>query len=407
MATVYWLGFAQAVPGVRTLTIGGAPAAGDTVTVTVTGSGKFVKYTVVTGDTTSTVASAVQALWAASPEAEVTEITATVSGAVVTFTGPSDGAPFTITSSKTGTVTVTDANVTTETGPHHADNVTNYSGGTLPSNGDTLVFAQGANGPKYALTAITATGLTVRRDAEFTGQIGLFEDSPNGYREYRTQFLDLDFATLNFESSNRDVSQQFRIHSLNGSAVTINVYGADQPQRGQPPVLELYGMPASSTLRGSNASVGVALQPAQTGTVVASLTNSVFEAGPGSTLTTPAFVDCAATLRATASTLTVSGDSSEVILTNAAAVTGALTVQEGAVRWRSTGSPGSAVVGTGATLDLFNAPAALTAFNVSAYANCTIDNRAGKMAANSVITPVNCTWGEINYLSKSNEPHTL
>lgn len=416
MANVYYLGFAQAVPGVRKLVIAGAPGAGDTVTITVTGSGKFVKYTLISGDTAATVVTALLTLWSASPEREVTEITAAAdptSTTAILFTGPSNGATFTITTTKTGGVTVTDSNVTTETGPHHLDNVTNYSTGALPNAGgvDTLIFLEGSRGPMFALTALAAIDLVeVQRFAEFTGRWGLPEVNDNGYREYRTQFAQFNTAAIRFEASTQDQSQQFRVQSMSGSAVTVRVQGSDTPRSNDTPVFEFYATPAASILTGSNASVGVALQRGQTGTVVATLTNCFFECGTGATLTTPIFNNCTGTVRATATTLTITGESSEITFRNAAAVTGATLVQEGKLIWLSTGnlsSGTSCTVGTAGTVDLFNAPSALAAFNVFLNSGATLDDRNGKMVATSTVKAVGCSMNEVNWLTKSDFTVTL
>lgn len=412
MATKYYVGIAQPVPGVRRLTIAGAPAAGDTVTVTVTGSGKFVTYTLVTGDTAASVVTALLALWAASRQGEITEISAVVdpaSSAAILFTGPADGATFTITSTKTGGVTVTDANVTTETGPHHADNTANYSPAGLPAGTDTLVFGAGTFGPKYALTALAAIALTLaERRPEFVAQVGLTEVSPNGYQEYRTKFLQLNTAALTWAQTANDTEQQFRIQTVT-TACTVNTTGID-PSRAGGPVLEITGLVATSTVSSSGASLGLDYRAGQSGApATISATDSTLFTGPGCVASGALTInDTTAELWGNFSSLTVNGTASTVTARGTAAATGAngTTVNNGSVLWKSSGDPtgsGTTVnVRGGATFDVSEAPVVLPTIAFVASAGSTINNIAGRITTPYTVNPDGCRLDEINHQAPPN-----
>jgi hypothetical protein len=79
--------------------------------------------------------------------------------------------------------------------------VTNYSGGALPSNGDTLnLDGLSSGGLLYNADAITATGLTVNV-TNWSAPLGLPEYNPSGYNEYRATYLNLFATTINYRGA--------------------------------------------------------------------------------------------------------------------------------------------------------------------------------------------------------------
>ena len=130
MASNRWLGRAQAIAQVDTVTSTGSPAQNDTITLTIN-----TKNLVVTigeaSPTTTTVALAIKEAWenetftdplnSKTPAgggddiAEHAEITATASGAVVTLTHDTPGTPFTLSVTETGSGTAPEATATAAT----------------------------------------------------------------------------------------------------------------------------------------------------------------------------------------------------------------------------------------------------------------------------------------------------
>ncbi len=216
MATIRWLGAAQDVPQITPVTIALTWATGDKASLTI--NKKTLTLTLGTDATTADVASELYYAWNATSATanlagatldesrnvggqeipEFNGIKATVSGSVVTLTGP-PGEPFTVTRSSVtagdGTLTV-GPNTQEATGKHFWDNVDNWEGGVVPANidtinGDTALFDFGSVDVKYALDN-TEQNISIVREDTYTGNIGLPQiHATYGYVEYRKRFLDL------------------------------------------------------------------------------------------------------------------------------------------------------------------------------------------------------------------------
>lgn len=189
---------APAYSQVDSLTVGGAPVAGNTISATI--NSKAVTYTVVTGDTTSTAAAGLQALLSASTAPpEFAEVNWTVSSAVVTGTAATPGSPFTLTASAAGAATLTRAAVTANSSPSDAANAANWlrnGVAALPQNGDDVTLADSSVPLLWNLNALAAVMFnSLTRWQSMTGQIGLPEvNATGGYQEYRPQYF--QFSTV-------------------------------------------------------------------------------------------------------------------------------------------------------------------------------------------------------------------
>ncbi|REJ65823.1 MAG: hypothetical protein DWQ31_16555 [Planctomycetota bacterium] len=213
-ANVNWIGAAQDVPQITTITIADTWASGDTATITC--NNKSVTITCgATMDTPAEVAAGLAEALALThhDESKLTadmtvnvggrelgefwDFDATVSGAVITLTSRVAGVPFTVTTSE---VTAGDGTVgspsTTQaaTGKNHFNNAKNWSTGTVPNAGDAIFFRSGDVSVLYNL-ANTTLDLDLRIGSGYGGSIGLppVNASVNGreYREYRTRYLAL------------------------------------------------------------------------------------------------------------------------------------------------------------------------------------------------------------------------
>ena len=211
MANKYWLGAADDVNQVDTITATGTWAADDTATITC--NNKTVTVTLgssfATTDVVEALANAINAIDATSDLAndetrnrggrelgEFRDMLASASGSVLTLTSATAGVPFTVTRSETtagsgalGAVT----SVTAATGRNWFDNAANWEGGAVPSIADTIIYSDGNVGVLHGLDNTTAD-LSISRANEYAGNIGLLPTNTTHsgfpYHEYRQLKLD-------------------------------------------------------------------------------------------------------------------------------------------------------------------------------------------------------------------------
>jgi hypothetical protein len=185
MATKSLRGDAPAVAKVQTVTIGSSTAA---QTFYIERNGKRVTYTAGAGETTASVAAALQALLDASTIAEFRECSWTYpgTGAIITATAQDAGRPATFTAGGTGTIST--ATPTPSAGPSDASTVANWSGAALPANTDNLIIARGADllyGLEALAPPVALAGLQIK--ASYEAAIGLPPVNEGEYLEDRTR----------------------------------------------------------------------------------------------------------------------------------------------------------------------------------------------------------------------------
>jgi len=194
MATIYWLGTADAVKQVATVQITAFDAA---TTYEITIGDKVVS--VIGNTNVNTTASDLQVALEASTNPYFVEIDWTVSTDTITATAGTAGVPFVAASSVTGGTGTIGAVTTTTTssGPNDWSTALNWSGGAVPVNSDTVHFRDNSISVAYGLdqNAVTLTLLNI--DKTYTGKIGL------DYRRFATS---VDGATTDAtEVEYRDV----------------------------------------------------------------------------------------------------------------------------------------------------------------------------------------------------------
>lgn len=210
MATVRWQGKAANITQVDTITVANVWAEDDTATLTI--NGNDVVCTVGSDDSTATVAQLIRdAINASSYAADATtgdynvgaqeipeftdvkaEILSTATN-VVRVIAKTPGKPFTlsVTESTAGTGTAAETTLVAATGRHFWDNGDNWTGGSVPTSSDTIVFDSGNVSCKYGLptAATNLDPVAVKVGLGFTGHLGLPEinrDNANAaYYEYR------------------------------------------------------------------------------------------------------------------------------------------------------------------------------------------------------------------------------
>lgn len=122
------------------------------------------------------------------------------------------------------------------TGPAHWDNVGNWSGGAVPTNGDTAIFEQNSNPVKYGLaqSAVTLALLEIR--ASYTGTIGLFHENREGntpYIEYRPKSLQIGATNVRIGAGEGSGSKRIRL-DLGSTQSSVTIFSSATPaQLGQ------------------------------------------------------------------------------------------------------------------------------------------------------------------------------
>jgi hypothetical protein len=305
MATRQWLGNAPFTAQVMTFTITGAANA---ATISVTINGLAITYALTGGDTNATAAAALQALLTASTLPEFQEVTWTVSTNVITGTATTAGTPFTATGQAAGGTTNTVATPTANSSPNDVNIATNWSGGAVPVNGDDIVFQDNSVSALWSLSALAAVTGTVTVWQNYTGQIGLPENNPLGYAEYRPTYFQANPSTLTIGVGSRGNGSglmQFNVGSVTCAITVINT-GANSP--GTDYALRLLGTSASNTLKQNGGTIGIAMLPSEVATFsTITVQNGSAELGSGVTLTTANCNGGTLTLRGTCTTLTVTG----------------------------------------------------------------------------------------------------
>lgn len=241
-------------------------------------NGKSVTYALTGTDTTATAAAALQALLAtvsgtAAVPPEFTEQTWTVSGAVITVTDNTPGTPFTLTASATGGgATITRASKVANSSPSDVNNANNWlrnGSPSLPQNGDDVVLANSSVPLLWNLTALAAvTFNSFTRYQSFTGAVGLPENNPNGYVEYRPtyfQFLGPVGAlplVLGVGPGSGPTRERYNVL---GQQTNLIVLASGSPADAY--AVRFLGTHASNTAKVLNTSVGIGMLPGETSTL--------------------------------------------------------------------------------------------------------------------------------------------
>lgn len=192
MPTTSWIGNGQQNSAVDTIVVT-ATAIGGSCSAII--NGKSIIYTGVVGDTTTTFATNWTALLnAATVPPEFTEMTwANPSDGVITATATTPGTPFTLTKSQSGGATCTLTHTIANSSQSDVNNSANWirnGVASLPQNGDDVVLAN-SNIPLLwnldLLSGILLNSWT--RYQSFTASVGLPENNPLNYVEYRPTYL--------------------------------------------------------------------------------------------------------------------------------------------------------------------------------------------------------------------------
>lgn len=296
MALNSWVGRAALATQVTTLTVGGAPAAGQTYVVTI--NGRAVTHTAAGGETTAALAAALAATLGASPIAEFAEVYWVALGAVVTA-GGEPGRPYVFAAGGTGTLTL--ATPVAANGPNFWGNPANWSLGVAPALGDD-VYVSGGPAILYDLAAVAAVLASLTFGPDFVNEVGLpatVGGSSGGAPEYRPRRLAVKATVVRVESPSRAIRLD-----LGATATTVTVDSGDGS-------LDLVAVNAANTLRVDGGRVDVAAAVGEAATLATATVGEGGEVllGAGVTLDTLSQLGGAVTLRCAVTTVVKLGGS--------------------------------------------------------------------------------------------------
>ncbi len=389
MATLYWLGIADAIAQIATIAVSGYDAA---TTYALEVNGVRVAATS-GGGTTTAVATALAAAWNLSTHPYATGVTASSNTNTVTLTADVAGVPFAAVSMASGGAGTIGAFTvgTAATGKEHWNNADNWSTGSVPVSSDDVIIGDSSVPILWGLdqNAVALASLTVRQS--YTGVIGLPAASfattaaggaPAAVTEYRQDYLLIgaDRVSLGEHDGPGDPNgaQRIKLNNNRAAASTTVVHRTTQVSGdlGLPAVrLRLAHASATLEVRKAPGGVGLAIdKPGETstvGTVTVVDPSSVSRVfiGDGVTITNYRQAGGRNLLQAAATITSAIVTGGELVLEGTAAVT-TLTVS-----------------GPGATVEANNKPSAGSALVTATVSDGGALIGTGSMAAR--------TWGTV------------
>lgn len=265
MSTLSWTGDAPAIAQVDTITVGGTWATNDLAKITI--NGNVVQFTVGATTTIAAVCAGLAAAWNASTVKEAMEITAAAGATTVTLTADAAGKPFTATVSKTSTSGTISTTTTVANGsPNDWANASNWSSGSVPANGDTVILENSKIDILYGLDqhAVTLAALNIAQS--FTGTIGLPRTNSSGYVEYRPQYLQIGATLCTIGRGDGQGSGRIKIDFYSIQTTCTIQNSGSAAESGVPSIL-LKGTHASNVLNLVKGSVGVAFFAGESATI--------------------------------------------------------------------------------------------------------------------------------------------
>lgn len=285
--TTFWVGNAASSPQVDTITVT-AVVNGGTLNATI--NGKLVSYAITNTDTTSTAAAGWQALLASrSAPPEFGEITWSVTNNVITATGPATGTPFTLATTVGGTpgAAVSHA-VAPGVSPNDIGNPVNWIRNGLfqvPQDGDDVVVADSLVPLLYNLNYFLSIGTrfnSYTRWQSFTGTVGLPENNPLGYYEYRPTYFAMTgppgaALPVRLGQGATGAGPGRERYDFRSQQVTVDAAAAGAARDDY--AIRLLGSHGSNVVRVQGTSVGIAMLPGESASL-----NGPSWVGPGGTL---------------------------------------------------------------------------------------------------------------------------
>lgn len=398
MATRTWIGASQNRKKAGTITITYDAATTYTVGIPNVTTGKIVATVGVT-DAAGTAA-ALYALLSANEEPEFQEVTWTYpgSGAVISWEENVAGLPVTIAVDDTGgTGTITLATTITGLYASDANIAKNWSGNTVPTTGDTVIFERSDVPCLYNLESVFAaadiTALTVKDT--YTGRIANPITNVRGYREYRGTTLTMQTCTtLTVDLGGITTPERFKFATgANQTTVLIRNGGGGLGSES----VWFEGAHVSNAMTVDGGSVAICPEQGDAATLATlNVLNGAVSVHSGVTLTTMNLTNSSAAIYSNATTITMSGLGTQVNLYNSVTVT-TLTANEGNVIHNSNGTITTLTLGTGAILDTSGDRRAKTITNaVAMHTGASINDPDGVITFAAGIQLTACRLNEVS-----------
>jgi hypothetical protein len=278
MANKYWQGGAASIAQVNTFAFSATWEATDIVRVKI--GSRVVDFVAGDTDPADIVANIVTA-WTALTQAtfpEFYEIIASANSTTLTLTARTAGVPFTATITpletggggaddqriEGGTIATTGTAATASSSPYDGAVAANWSGGSLPVDGDTLIFRMNNVDLRDGLD-YSSMNLNVVVEMSYTGKIG--RPVLNGtYPEYRRRYLrfgtdDSPAQTVTIGAGSGPGSGRINL-DFGESTTAVVILNTGQPFDGPGTfAVNIKGTDAANTLAISKGSVGVAVGP--------------------------------------------------------------------------------------------------------------------------------------------------
>lgn len=302
---------------------------------------------------------------------------------------------------------------TANSGPNDISVAANWSDETLPVAGDTVVFDQGSSPALYHLDQL-ATGLAAfYHYARFTGEIGLPEKNEefgDAYYEFRPQYLVVDATVIDIGIGGGSGSGRMKIKGVSGTTPTVNVYKTNTSLDEGIEALLLVLPNTSSVVNVNRGSVGIAIYPGETSTIPTLRVG--FEANVAGDST----VRCGAGV-----TLTTVEQSGGRLVTNSAVTTLNMTdgemvhlagtfttanIDQGAVRYNSSGTLTTANVGGKGILDFRQDLRARTVTNLALHKGAEYHDPHGTVTLTNGADFVRCQPADCVFEVKPNQTWT-
>lgn len=407
MAFERWVGRAQAVAQVDTVTIANTWAQDDTVTLTI--NDKSLVVTIGTLITTAQVATTIKQAWenetltdtsaSFTPATggqgivEHAEITATVASSVVSLTHDTAGTPFTltVTEATAGDGTALEATATAATGPNHWDNTANWEPGVnLPGAdaSDDVVIENSAVSILYGLdqNAITnnLASLTISRN--YTGTIGLPRQNAAGYVEYRDEYLKIPADIVTIGRGDGAGSGRIKLDTHDATAAITIVNTGSSVESPELEAVLLKGA-AAVTLVVIEGSVAVAAYEDETA-VVTSCFNSTgtIRLGEGITAGVTTVKNESGTILTYADITTLTNSNGTVTIAGSSAVT-TFVLDAGNCTYQTSGDLGTLTIGgsSGATFDASQENSARTITTLNLKPNAEIVDPLNSLTYTTIV----------------------
>ncbi len=301
MTTTYWAPNQAAIAQVETYTVSSPNSIGNTYSAST--NGKTATYTSISGDTSATVAAALTALLNNSTIPELGEINfANPSSGVMTATANTPGTPFANVPGTSAGLVMSTGNglsngiVTVHTQPNASPSdvsdpqnwlrITTPAPGVraLPQNGDDVVVANSSVPMLWNLDQLKNVQFNTYTEWQtMTGAIGLPENNPNGYSEWRPTYfwflgpqgsVPAGGLQMVLGQGNTGTGSPRQRYNLQSSQTTLTVLAAGSPEDEY--AIRFLGVHTANTFTVlGGASLGIAMLAGE----IASLTSSVIDGG--------------------------------------------------------------------------------------------------------------------------------